>query len=1060
MTNKKFKLAAMSLATAVAVSTVGPSASAVTYYLGDGSVTVGQDENHGAFSYQVKEGESADGSNSKHTYVNEDTADKGVIYVKDGNAPEVVPPTTDNSENSNNGTEETTPTDNATQSTDSSADNTENSSTSETTTGNTITVMEDVQKTAKTDGTEGYDVKIVVDGVNVDTSNTSTQTDTPAEVSADTKEDKTIIKVGEGADVDLTVKGSNLTTGGNGIDIGVNLKDDDENKETNVDLTLDHTKINLTENATAGINARDNSDVDITLKGDNTIDGSEAIDKVTEGGGHDISKDNVNIEGIRVGGEGASDSSDASEGANTKLTISGGVEKTETAETDTEETESSAGGSLTISDTTGGLVMADGSDVGITDGADVTIKDTKTSGAGQAGRAVTQHGDLTISGGSSLTIDGVEDNNAPHTGIGIASWDEITVEGGSTLDISGATTGIYGHQGSAASLTVEDSALNIAGSSFGIDYEGAGKDKEGNALKSAGDITFDNAEVDINITPETPNAAGYGIAAHGDSNITFKNGTEAEIKVTSENPDAGTWGIYNERGGTGNLTVNDSTVDIDANRGIYAGFQKVEIANNSVVTSKNTHQAMYALGGSDGKGLKLHVTGNSRYHLTGGTRGNWGIQATSARGHEILVDDNGQLISDMENSYTAVGLGKNAKLVVDNGTVLVRGKYDKAGLFAYGDNSTIHIKNNSHVEATTITLNPSIKKIPTVGQKLIVTGGTLTYDYKADNTLWPVNDQGDKLTNFLLTKDDTHANFDALSYKGQTYTYLSDLNKETGKQYLSVWVPAAALNYMLDVDGSHDPEIIGKALEELKRAGYNFDTAYQTAENGDQVVILRDMVVNGKSLNFTKTTDAEGNTKLIWGNYEKQTEGAPSAYDMVYGTEYEYEGKTYTIVWGYESQNNPNTTAAAGVLDAFGPDSNVKVTGETIDGTDSAQYTVTIYGALREVTDPVIPTNPKPETPEDSDPTPPAPTTPTTPAVQDARPTTPAVEQAVAKTTPAPETPVNPPVQDARPESGKLIQTGTTNWMADVLVRAGGVLLAAGYLLERKRKSMFHKAQH
>lgn len=1007
MTNKKFKLAAMSLATAVAVSAVGPSASAVTYQLENGDVTVAENEK-GAFSYQnTANGKTGD------VYVDEDTQDNGQIIIKQ---------------------------------------------TEGTTTDNTVTVEENV-----TNKNGDRDVDIIIDGVNVDTSDTSTTTDTPAEVpaDADTKEDKTIIKVGEGADVDLTVRDSNLTTGGNGIDIGVNLKDEDRNEGANVDLTLDNTKINLTENATAGINARDNSDVDITLKGNNTIDGSEAIDKVTEDGEHDISKDNVNIEGIRVGGEGASDSSDASEGANTKLTISGGVEKTETAETDTEETESPAGGSLTISDTTGGLVMADGSDVEITDGANVTIEETKTSGSTQAGRGVTQHGDLTISGGSSLTIDGVEDNakQASHTGIGIASWDDITVEDGSTLEISDATTGIYGHQGSDASLTVEDSALNIAGSSFGIDYEGAGKDKEGNVLKSAGDITFDNAEVDINITPETPNAAGYGIAAHGDSNITFKNGTEAEIKVTSENPDAGTWGIYNERGGTGNLTVNDSTVDIDANRGIYAGFQKVEIANNSVVTSKNTHQAMYALGGSDGKGLKLRVTGNSRYHLTGGTRGNWGIQATSARGHEILVDDNGQLISDMENSYTAVGLGKNAKLVVDNGTVLVRGKYDKAGLFAYGNNSTIHIKNNSHVEATTITLNPSIKKIPTVGQKLIVTGGTLTYDYKADNTLWPVNEQGDKLTNFLLTKDDTHANFDALSYKGQTYTYLSDLNKETGKQYLSVWVPAAALNYMLDVDGSHDPEIIGKALEELKQAGYNFDTAYQTAENGDQVVILRDMVVNGKSLNFTKTTDAEGNTKLIWGNYEKQAEGAPSAYDMVYGTEYEYEGKTYTIVWGYESQNNPNTTAAAGVLDAFGPDSNVKVTGD-IDGTDSAKYTVTIYGALREVTDPVIPTNPAPETPKDSDPTPPAPTTPTTPAVQDARPTTPAVEQAVAKTTPAPETPVNPPVQDARPESGKLIQTGTTNWMADVLVRAGGVLLAAGYLLERKRKSMFHKAQH
>lgn len=1004
MTNKKFKLAAMSLATAVAVSTVGPSASAVTYQLENGDVTVAENEK-GAFSYQ----NTANGK-TDDVYVDQDTKDNGQIIIKQAEG---------------------------------------------TTTDNTVTVEENV---TNKDGDR--DVDIIIDGVNVDTSDTSTQTDTPTEAAPDTGNtgDKTIIKVGEGADVDLTVKDSNLTTGGHGIDIGVNLEGEDGNIGANVDLTLDNTKINLTQNGKAGVNVQDNSDVDLTLKDKNTIDGSEAIKKEEDG----ILTKNVNVEGIRVGDGGASDGSGTSEGADTKLTISGGVEKTETAETDTEETESPAGGSLTISDTTGGLVMADGSDVEITDGADVTIEKTETSGSTQAGRGVTQHGDLTISGGSSLTIDGVEDNakQASHTGIGIASWDEIKVEEEGALNISGATTGIYGHQGSDASLTVEDSALNIAGSSFGIDYEGAGKDKEGNVLKSAGDITFDNAEVDINITPETPNAAGYGIAAHGDSNITFKNGTEAKIKVTSENPDAGTWGIYNERGGTGNLTVNDSTVDIDANRGIYAGFQKVEIANNSVVTSKNTHQAMYALGGSDGKGLKLRVTGNSRYHLTGGTRGNWGIQATSARGHEILVDDNGQLISDMENSYTAVGLGKNAKLVVDNGTVLVRGKYDKAGLFAYGDNSTIRIKNNSHVEATTITLNPSIKKIPTVGQKLIVTGGTLTYDYKADNTLWPVNEQGDKLTNFLLTKDDTHANFDALSYKGQTYTYLSDLNKETGKQYLSVWVPAAALNYMLDVDGSHDPEIIGKALEELKQAGYNFDTAYQTAENGDQVVILRDMVVNGKSLNFTKTTDAEGNTKLIWGNYEKQAEGAPSAYDMVYGTEYEYEGKTYTIVWGYESQNNPNTTAAAGVLDAFGPDSNVKVTGENIDGTDSARYTVTIYGALREVTDPVIPTNPKPETPEDSDPTPPAPTTPTTPAVQDARPTTPAVEQAVAKTTPAPETPVNPPVQDARPESGKLIQTGTTNWMADVLVRAGGVLLAAGYLLERKRKSMFHKAQH
>ena len=90
MTNKKFKLAAMSLATAVAVSTVGPSASAVTYYLGDGSVTVDKDEDRGAYSYQGE-----DGSEEHRTYVNEDEADKGTIYVKDGNGPTgEVPPST------------------------------------------------------------------------------------------------------------------------------------------------------------------------------------------------------------------------------------------------------------------------------------------------------------------------------------------------------------------------------------------------------------------------------------------------------------------------------------------------------------------------------------------------------------------------------------------------------------------------------------------------------------------------------------------------------------------------------------------------------------------------------------------------------------------------------------------------------------------------------------------------------------------------------------------------------------------------------------------------------
>ena len=1005
MTNKKFKLAAMSLATAVAVSAVGSSASAVTYYLGDGSVTVDQDETRGAYSYQGK-----DKGDENRTYVNEDKEDNGVINVRDGNAPEVVPPSTDNSDN---GTEETTPTDTTT---DSSGNNAENSTTTETAPGNTITVKEDVK-----------DATIVVDRVNVDT---STSTDTPTEVPADTKKDKTIIKVGEGAKVDLTVKDSNLTTGGHGIDIGVNLEGKDDNKETNVDMTLDNTDINLTEKAnTAGIVARDHSKVDVTLKGENTIDGKKALENAAKEA-EDAKKEgtsgpNRNVEGIRVGGENAGDDS-SGEGAS--LTIKGD--------------ETSDQGSLNIDHTSTGMVISNDSDVTLTDNADVDIKHTEAGSSTQGGRGIVQRGDLTVADKSSLTIDTVGsgaykiDNDQEglvygNNGYGIDSTDDITVTGDSTLEIKGTqSSAIYGGTGS--SLTVEDSALNIDSNGRGIDYEGG-----------AGDITFDNSEVNI-----SGNGMGISVAPGGGTNITFDNSTGS---VSAQNGTA----IYGpESNGKGKLTVtNKSEVKLEAPTGIYAGFDEVEISGKSKVTSIGSVGMMF-VGGQSGA-TKLHVTGESEYDLQMKGYAHALRVNLSKNPSSILVDQNSKLhLSQATKGASAIVLGNGATLTMDNGTLITEGNFLK-GIYSLGSNSTTTIRNGSHVDVNSIVGTKSDK-----GQNFIVTGGTLTYDYKADNTLWPVNEQGDKLTNFLLTKDDARANFDALSYKGQTYTYLSDLKKETGKQYLSVWVPAAALNYMLDVDGSHDPEIIGKVLEELKQAGYNFDTAYQTAENGDQVVILRDMVVNGKSLNFTKTTDAEGNTKLIWGNYEKQAEGAPSAYDMVYGTEYEYEGKTYTIVWGYESQNNPNTTAAAGVLDAFGPDSNVKVTGETVDGTDSARYTVTIYGALREVTDPVIPTNPEPETPEGSDPTPPAPTAPTTPAVQDARPTTPAVEQAVAKTTPAPETPVNPPVQDARPESGKLIQTGTTNWMADVLVRAGGVLLAAGYLLERKRKGMFHKAQH
>lgn len=83
----------------------------------------------------------------------------------------------------------------------------------------------------------------------------------------------------------------------------------------------------------------------------------------------------------------------------------------------------------------------------------------------------------------------------------------------------------------------------------------------------------------------------------------------------------------------------------------------------------------------------------------------------------------------------------------------------------------------------------------------------------------------------------------------------------------------------------------------------------------------------------------------------------------------------------------------------------------------------------------------------------PAPEAPVLPVVQDARPD-PAPTPAPAPA-PAPETPVLPAVQDA-----KLIQTGTSGWLADLMLGAGMVLSAAGYWMERKRKAMFYKSQH
>ena len=972
---KQKKVVAVTLATAIAVSTISASASAVSYDLADGDVTIDQDADRGAFSYQGED------KKENRTYVNEDKEDDGKIIIKG---------------------DKDTPTE------------------------NTVTVQEDVEKTKKDDGSEGRDVDIVIDGVNADTSKTGEST----------------VTVGEGANVDLTVKDSTLTTGGNGIDIGKDLDGTDENKNTKVDLTLEDTTINQTNKNSAGLDVRQGSDVDLTLKGDNVIDGSAAVDSATkeaESKGKKLTDSNINVEGIRVGGEVASDFSGAEKDAH--LTIKG--DKEETSDT----TEETTGGSLTIKDTTTGMVIAGGSDekdssVTITDGADVTIQDTHVSGSTQSGRGVTQHGDLTLDGGSSLTIDGshVGEDGKTHEngGIGIASWNDIIVKAKSKLNIKNTQTGIYGHQGASTSLTTENSTLNITNSDAGIRYEGSGTAKDGSKLEAAGDITFKDSDVTIE-----GKSLGIETGNNSDTTVTFDHTTANISAELTKEENVGRYAIYCEDSGkNGSLIVkNGSKLNLQANYGIVAGYRNVLISGNSTVDSITRDMAIQL---RNSKGTKLHITDGSVYKMTDGSHDNYNIYTSNAA-HKILVDKGGVLSMDLHNSYDGIYLNNNSTLTVDDGTVLIKGDYNHGGIYAAGNNARIYIKGKAHVEAPSI-----VKRASGTGQQLVVTGGTLTYDYSKANTLWPENAQGNKLTNFLLTKDAQHADFGAFAYNGTEYEYVSDLNKEEGKQYLSVWVPAAALEYMLDVDGSHDPEIVGKLLADLQADGYKFNTPYKTS---DGVFVLRDMVVNGHSLNFTKTTDENGNTKLIWGNYENRADGTPNAYDMVYGTEYEYEGKTYTIVWGYEHKNNANGAAGRdqNILDAFDADSNVKVTGDNITGKSSDDYTVTIYGALREVVEPTPEPDPEP-TPVDPE----GPDTPVSPEgstdtpVQDATPDE-------AETPANPENPTNPSVQDAAPDStvAALPKTGV-NWTAALAMALSGMALTVAGAFT----SLFAKSKH
>lgn len=197
---------------------------------------------------------------------------------------------------------------------------------------------------------------------------------------------------------------------------------------------------------------------------------------------------------------------------------------------------------------------------------------------------------------------------------------------------------------------------------------------------------------------------------------------------------------------------------------------------------------------------------------------------------------------------------------------------------------------------------------------------------------------------------------------------------------------------------------------------------------------------------ITKETKVEGHgtdsyksfTNLIRNIFKGEDTGTVEGGSI----EYKYHSEK-------DKEGNPVKFEAKEMIVTTKQDAEVHYTFTSQESRD-----VWIKGYTQTVVPPVNPGPDSPELPpvEDAKPAPapaPAPETPVLPVVQDARP-----DPAPAPA-PAPETPVLPAVQDA-----KLIQTGTSGWLADLMLGAGAVLSAAGYWMERKRKAMFYKSQH
>jgi hypothetical protein len=247
------------------------------------------------------------------------------------------------------------------------------------------------------------------------------------------------------------------------------------------------------------------------------------------------------------------------------------------------------------------MVSVDGTEYAASDYVDGVGDDAKTwwwdgkddlSLNNYNGGAIRAEGELNVSysGTNTVTTD---------SGSGIISYDS---EEDATATDGNLT--VSGSEGS--SLTVNASDIAVGGENS-VTIKGAGSlnlISANQGISSAGDVTLDGANVNINVNGDSEYDSLFGVEAYG--RVSIKNGTTLKANVTGlEGSSSGAVGImsfgYNSSDKDGlydaHISIEDSTVDVNASaKESYGLFAYPNGVGNGTISINNS--TVHAVGGN------------------------------------------------------------------------------------------------------------------------------------------------------------------------------------------------------------------------------------------------------------------------------------------------------------------------------------------------------------------------------------------------------------------------------------------------------------------------------